>query len=129
MTMHYVQILAGMKKRHEKTGEVPILIHTVCTMFSLICSLTSLAESPLLQSGTGTCLLRIISHHVSVLTNSIISRTGVLVDDAKGDKTTDMIYHDSRPEEIESLPDTALHRNVDLLIVGADKAGRCHKYN
>ena len=36
---------------------------------------------------------------------------------------TDKIYHDSRPEEIESLPDTAFHRNVDLAIVSADREG------
>ncbi|THH19044.1 hypothetical protein EW146_g2059 [Bondarzewia mesenterica] len=72
-------ILSGIKQRHKKTGEVPILIHT---------------------SGTGT-----------------------LTDDAVGDKITDKIYHDSRPEEIESLPDTQLHRNVDLEIVKADTEG------
>ena len=36
---------------------------------------------------------------------------------------TDKVYHDSRQEEIESLPDTAFHRNVDLAIVGADREG------
>ncbi|THH08289.1 hypothetical protein EW146_g9044 [Bondarzewia mesenterica] len=72
-------ILSGIRQRHEKTGEVPIFIHT--------------------------------------------SGTGVLADDAVGDKITDTIYHDSRPEEIESLPDTQLHRNVDLEIVKADTEG------
>lgn len=51
------------------------------------------------------------------------SGTGVLTDTAAGEKTTDTIYHDSRPEEIESLPDTAFHRNVDLELVKADKEG------
>ncbi|EIM92601.1 NAD-P-binding protein, partial [Stereum hirsutum FP-91666 SS1] len=51
------------------------------------------------------------------------SGTGVLIDDAKGEKITDKIYHDSKPEEIESLPETAVHRKVDLLFVNADKAG------
>ena len=36
---------------------------------------------------------------------------------------TDKVYHDSRPVEIESLPDTAFHRNVDLAIIGADREG------
>ena len=36
---------------------------------------------------------------------------------------TDKVYHDSRPEEIESLPDTAFHRNVDLAIIDADNQG------
>ncbi|TFY71385.1 hypothetical protein EVG20_g1597 [Dentipellis fragilis] len=77
-------ILRGLKKRHEKTGEVPILIHT--------------------------------------------SGTGVLTDDAKGDKVTDTIYYDSNPEQIESLPDTQIHRNVDLEVVAADKAGYARTY-
>ena len=33
------------------------------------------------------------------------------------------IYHDSKPEEIASVPNTAPHRNVDLTIEAADKAG------
>ncbi|KAA1475304.1 NAD(P)-binding protein [Dentipellis sp. KUC8613] len=77
-------ILRGLRKRHEKTGEVPILIHT--------------------------------------------SGTGVLSDDARGDKTTDTIYHDSDAEQIESLPDTQVHRNVDLAVVAADKAGYARTY-
>lgn len=36
---------------------------------------------------------------------------------------TEKIWHDSRPEEIESLSDTTFHRNVDLPIVNADKEG------
>ncbi|KAI0368793.1 NAD-P-binding protein [Pilatotrama ljubarskyi] len=48
------------------------------------------------------------------------SGTGLITDEAKGMFATDKVYHDSCPEEIESLPDDAFHRNVDLPIVKAD---------
>ncbi|KAL7278991.1 hypothetical protein ACG7TL_006823 [Trametes sanguinea] len=52
------------------------------------------------------------------------SGTGFLVDDARGMFATDKIYHDSKPEEIENgVPDSALHRNVDLAVIDADRKG------
>ncbi|KZP08848.1 NAD(P)-binding protein [Athelia psychrophila] len=51
------------------------------------------------------------------------SGTGVLVDSAMGMHATDTIYSDTDIAQIESLPPTALHRNVDLAIVAADEAG------
>jgi hypothetical protein len=38
---------------------------------------------------------------------------------------TDVVYSDLDLKQIESLPDTQLHRNVDLFIVDADKQGEC----
>ncbi|KAA1475299.1 NAD(P)-binding protein [Dentipellis sp. KUC8613] len=77
-------ILRGMKKRHEKAGEVPIIIHT--------------------------------------------SGTGVLADDARGDRSSDIIYYDTNPDQIETLPDTQNHRSVDMAVVAADKAGYARTY-
>jgi len=77
-------ILRGLKLRHDKTGEVPIYIHT--------------------------------------------SGTGVLAEDARGLRDTDIVYVDTNPEQIESLPDTAPHRPVDLEIVSADKEGYVRTY-
>jgi hypothetical protein len=51
---------------------------------------------------------------------------GVFMDSAAGLKETDVIYDDTNVEQIESLPDTAFHRSVDLEIVAADKDGRSH---
>ncbi|KAJ3003793.1 hypothetical protein NUW54_g5123 [Trametes sanguinea] len=52
------------------------------------------------------------------------SGTGFLVDDARGMFATDKIYHGSKPEEIENgIPDNALHRNVDLAVIDADRKG------
>ncbi|KAH7886781.1 hypothetical protein F5I97DRAFT_1049861 [Phlebopus sp. FC_14] len=72
-------ILRGLKKRHEKSGKVPILIHT--------------------------------------------SGTGVLADNAQGNYTYDTIWDDMNPDQLDTLPDTQPHRNVDLRIVAADGEG------
>jgi hypothetical protein len=49
--------------------------------------------------------------------------TGVLADDATGDRATETIYDDADPDQIGTLPDTQLHRNVDLELLRADKEG------
>jgi len=56
------------------------------------------------------------------------SGTGVLADNAAGDRTTDTIYDDSNPDQIETLPDTQPHRNVDLELINADKEGYVKVY-
>ncbi|GJJ14007.1 hypothetical protein Clacol_008264 [Clathrus columnatus] len=48
-----------------------------------------------------------------------ISGTGVLIDDARGEYATDNIYSDLNPDHINSLPPTAFHRNVELMILNA----------
>ncbi|EKM80125.1 hypothetical protein AGABI1DRAFT_57587 [Agaricus bisporus var. burnettii JB137-S8] len=56
------------------------------------------------------------------------SGTGVLVDDAAGLRTTDVIWNDADPDQIEQLPPTAPHRDVDLEILQADKEGYVRAY-
>jgi len=56
------------------------------------------------------------------------SGTGVFIDNAQGMFASETIYYDSDADQIERLPPTALHRNVDLEIVGADKAGYVRSY-
>ncbi|EGN98925.1 hypothetical protein SERLA73DRAFT_160536 [Serpula lacrymans var. lacrymans S7.3] len=51
------------------------------------------------------------------------SGTGVLTDKAAGMYAYDTIYDDTDVEQLETLADTQLHRNVDLLIIEADKQG------
>lgn len=47
------------------------------------------------------------------------------MDDAAGERTSDLIYDDLDAAHIESsLPDTAFHRNVDLPLIQADKEGK-----
>ncbi|EIN10832.1 NAD(P)-binding protein [Punctularia strigosozonata HHB-11173 SS5] len=77
-------ILAGLKFRHEKTGNIPILIHT--------------------------------------------SGTGVLSDNAEGQRSTDIVYHDSDVLQMASLAPTQIHRDVDLAILDADAAGFLKAY-
>ncbi|KAA1467579.1 NAD(P)-binding protein [Dentipellis sp. KUC8613] len=55
------------------------------------------------------------------------SGTGIFMDNAQGE-STDKIYYDTDIAQIEALPDTALHRNVDLEVVAADKAGYARTY-
>ena len=48
----------------------------------------------------------------------------MLIDGAVGDYNTDaIVYDDANPDQIESLPDTQFHRNVDLELLKADKEG------
>jgi len=52
-----------------------------------------------------------------------VIRKGVFMDDAAGLRDSDVVYVDTDSEQIESIPENAVHRPVDLAIVGADKEG------
>jgi len=56
------------------------------------------------------------------------SGTGVLTDNAAGMYAYDTIYNDADPDQIETLPPTQLHRNVDLELLNADKQGYVRVY-
>ncbi|KAK7692428.1 hypothetical protein QCA50_004053 [Cerrena zonata] len=56
------------------------------------------------------------------------SGTGVLTDDARGNSTMETIYDDLNLEQIESIPDSAIHRQIDLEVIAADKAGYVKSY-
>lgn len=56
------------------------------------------------------------------------SGTGVLTTDDRGAFATENIYDDLNVEQIESLPSTAIHRNVDLTVVEADQEGYVKTY-
>ncbi|WWD22419.1 hypothetical protein CI109_106910 [Kwoniella shandongensis] len=66
------------------------------------------------------------------------SGTGVLIDDAKGEYPNDKIYTDLNPTpatrtspallSLADLPPSAPHREVDLAIIAADKAGDVKSY-
>ncbi|EXJ85788.1 hypothetical protein A1O1_06156 [Capronia coronata CBS 617.96] len=49
------------------------------------------------------------------------SGTGVLDDGAQGDFESDKIYRDDERDEIDALPDSAPHRQIDLAIVKAHR--------
>lgn len=95
--------LAGLKKLFEKTGEVPILIHT---------------------SGTGRVYNVTHLNHSAQLSDP----TGVFsFGDAwsKGLHVSEKIYYDNDPDDIDkNVPESAPHRKVDLAIIQADKEGQ-----
>ena len=45
------------------------------------------------------------------------SGTSVLDDNAQGEFRSDKIYHDNVRSEVDSVPDSAIHREIDLAIV------------
>ncbi|KAH9856554.1 NAD-P-binding protein [Lenzites betulinus] len=51
------------------------------------------------------------------------SGTAVLSDDAAGMHSTDTIYDDTNLEQMDTIPPTQPHRNVDLTVADADKEG------
>ncbi|KAF7318826.1 hypothetical protein HMN09_00217900 [Mycena chlorophos] len=56
------------------------------------------------------------------------SGTGVLAEDAKGMFASDLVYDDSDAAQIATLPETRIHRNVDLAITDADAEGYVKSY-
>ena len=50
-------------------------------------------------------------------------RAAVLADGASGDYVSDTIYDDANAEQIETLSDTQIHRNVELELIRGDKEG------
>ncbi|KAI0742033.1 NAD(P)-binding protein [Daedaleopsis nitida] len=51
------------------------------------------------------------------------SGTAILIDDARGEYAAEKVYSDLDAADIRGIPETALHRNVDLLVFEADAAG------
>ncbi|KAH0835027.1 hypothetical protein J3R83DRAFT_10764 [Lanmaoa asiatica] len=62
-------------------------------------------------------------HEMTDTTPILIHTVSVLIDNAKGMYAYDTIWDDTNPDQLETLPDTQLHRNVDLLVLAADKEG------
>jgi len=56
------------------------------------------------------------------------SGTGVISSDDRGEFATETVYDDLNVDQIESLPPTAFHRNVDLAILEADQQGYLKSY-
>ncbi|KAJ3566143.1 hypothetical protein NP233_g7180 [Leucocoprinus birnbaumii] len=56
------------------------------------------------------------------------SGTGLLSDNAAGMYATTKVWNDADADDLETLPDKAPHRNVDLAIIDADKEGFVQAY-
>ncbi len=50
------------------------------------------------------------------------SGTGVIFEHVRGKKGSDKVYNDLDPDQINSLPDKAPHRNVDLFVINSADA-------
>ena len=48
---------------------------------------------------------------------------GIIVDDTKGNSSTETVWDDTDVAKLDTIADTQLHRNVDILILAADKEG------
>lgn len=48
----------------------------------------------------------------------------MIADDGAGLRADPHVFSDKNPEEIDALPDTAYHRDVDLLIKNAVEGGK-----
>ncbi len=47
----------------------------------------------------------------------------MLTDDAGGEYAGGVVYNDNDAEQIATIPEEAIHRNVDLAILAADAEG------
>lgn len=56
------------------------------------------------------------------------SGTAIIMDDARGLTSEHATYSDLDVEKLNALPETAFHRNVDIPIIEADKAGYVKAY-
>ena len=54
--------------------------------------------------------------------------TGIIIDDARGLHGDHRQYSDLETDVLNAIPITALHRNVDISIIEADKAGYVRAY-
>jgi hypothetical protein len=48
---------------------------------------------------------------------------GIIVNDTKGNSSTETVWDDTDVAKLDTIADTQLHRNVDVLILAADKEG------
>lgn len=93
-----VQAVFGGLRERLKQGKETIFIHTSGTSVLEDTSMVSKMHCPLMH----------------------LARSA-LVDFAQGAYKGDKIYRDDRPEEIDVVPDTALHRQIDLAITNAQR--------
>lgn len=59
----------------------------------------------------------------TILDVMLTASAGVLIDDARGMFATNTIYSDLNIPQLESLPESQPHREVDLALVEADGEG------
>jgi hypothetical protein len=120
-------VLEGLKKYHQRTGKVPTLIHTVrCFHTSLptlaflidhVSSLELVCTVYHKQGNVGRLLCELHLYYLAFIT-----------DDARGLTAEHVSFSDLEVERLNAIPETALHRNVDVALIKADNEGYVKTY-
>ncbi|KAH9940362.1 NAD-P-binding protein [Epithele typhae] len=108
-------ILSGLKKRHQETGQVPALIHTV--------SCATCISDP---SDTDVRSQALVCGPPGMLSSQTVHYShgpGVLTDNAAGMFATDTIWYDNDPDQLDTIAPSQPHREVDLAVIAADSEG------
>ena len=109
--------MKGLKTRYQRTGIAPILIHTVRVDFCVL-------WSSILTLRSSLSLALVIKYPLAGSYELTSIHAGVCCDEATGDYNPDVIiYDDADTEQIEVIPNTQIHRNVDLELIKADEEG------
>ena len=87
----------------EKSAEADIIFHTATA--------DHLPSAEAVLDGVKT---RALKGQMTIFIHT--SGTSVLNDDAKGQYKSDKVYHDDKQKEVDSVPDNAPHREIDLAI-------------
>ncbi|PPQ79216.1 hypothetical protein CVT25_002822 [Psilocybe cyanescens] len=69
-----------------------------------------------------------IKHEKSGKAPILIHTVTIIMDDSRGLTSEHITYSDLDVETLSSIPDTALHRNVDVPLIEADRAGYVNVY-
>lgn len=110
-------ILAGLAKRPASSPRAHY-IHTSGS--ECLFSFVHPSEQHTVHFGPTSVTPLSLSLHCSMLTNRPLSTAGLLT----GTDDNSFIFSDKRPKDIDALPDTASHRDVDLLIKNAVDSGK-----
>ncbi|KAI0787448.1 NAD(P)-binding protein [Fomes fomentarius] len=93
----------------------------------IVLNLADANDEPLIKAILSGAKTR----HASVGELSILIHTSgiyTLMDDARGEYPTDLVYDDLNVDQIKSIPKDAAHRKIDLLITDADSKGYVHTH-
>ena len=108
-----------MKKRHATSGDVPLLIHTVCwcPQFNVVFVLISASHSP-----APVRMTKKVPQN-EVLTDALHRRSDPWPGYQRFDRRLDSVYDDSNVEQMANISPEAPHRAIDLAIIKADTEG------
>ncbi|GLB41194.1 putative NAD-binding protein [Lyophyllum shimeji] len=128
-----LSITITLIRSHEKAQKLKALSvnavvgsHETSALVQELASEADVADSEHVEAAKATLRSRgpLQSHRYCPHTHPY----GVLMDNAGGAYATDVVYDDATPDQFETLAPTRLHRDVDLLLVDADRLGYVRTY-